>query len=207
MTIENRDLEPGTMLVARYKGQEHTAEVVQTETGLRYQLADGREFKSPSAAGSAVMGGTACNGWRFWSLAGSLPPDGQAVREAAQATKPGRRPARPGPPVRAKKSARQKPVEAKLEATNRTAAFQRLPSSAEGGSASSAGGRPASGGGGNGDTPEGQARFFCSACMDAFTAPATTEPIGCPRGHSPKEQTAARTPEGAHGAASSDQEV
>ncbi len=144
MSIENRDPSTGlrtgpragTRLVARYKGQEYTAEVVQTDQGLRYQLADGREFKSPSTAGSAVMGGTACNGWRFWSLAGSLPPDGQAVREAAQATKPGRRPARPGPPVRAKKTARQKPVEAKLEATNRTAAFQRLPSSAEGGSAS-----------------------------------------------------------------------
>src|SRR3546814_1952134 len=27
-------------------------------------------YKSPSAAGSAVMGGTACNGWRFWSLEG-----------------------------------------------------------------------------------------------------------------------------------------
>ncbi len=170
MTIENRDpstglrtgLKAGTRLVARYKGQEYSAEVVQTEKGLRYRLADGREFKSPSAAGSAVMGGTACNGWRFWSLADSLP-----VREAAQATKPGRR-----SPVRAKKTARQKPVEARPKATNRTAAFQRLPASA--------------------DTAKGQARFFGNACMDAFTAPATAEPIGCPKGHSAGEQTAAR---------------
>jgi len=57
--------------VARYKKQEHTATVVEGEGGgLRYRLEDGREFKSPSAAGSAVMGGVACNGWRFWSLAG-----------------------------------------------------------------------------------------------------------------------------------------
>ena len=70
MPIEDRNLKAGTRLVARYKGQEHTAEVVETEEGLRYRLTDGREFKSPSSAGKAVMGGTACNGWRFWSLAG-----------------------------------------------------------------------------------------------------------------------------------------
>ncbi len=67
-------LEPGMKLVARYKGKEHEAEVVAGEDGkVRYRLADGREFKSPSAAGSAVMGGTACNGWRFWSVADEEP--------------------------------------------------------------------------------------------------------------------------------------
>ena len=73
MTIENRELKPGTRLVARYKGQEHSAEVVETEAGIRYRLADGKEYKSPSAAGSAIMGGNACNGWRFWSLDGDSP--------------------------------------------------------------------------------------------------------------------------------------
>lgn len=71
MAIEDRNLAIGTKLVARYKGQEYTAEVVETEEGVRYRLEDGREFKSPSSAGLAVMGGSACNGWRFWSLAGS----------------------------------------------------------------------------------------------------------------------------------------
>jgi hypothetical protein len=71
MSIEDRNLAPGTKLVARYKGKEYAAEVVKTEEGVRYRLEDGREFKSPSSAGSAVMGGSACNGWRFWSLAGS----------------------------------------------------------------------------------------------------------------------------------------
>jgi hypothetical protein len=71
MPIENRDLAAGTQLVARYKKQEYTATVVEGEEGgLRYRLEDGREFKSPSAAGSAVMGGVACNGWRCWSVAG-----------------------------------------------------------------------------------------------------------------------------------------
>jgi len=77
MSIEDRGLEPGTKLVGRYKGQEHTAEVVETKEGIRYRLEDGREFKSPSAAGSAVMGGKACNGWRFWSLAEGEPSHGK----------------------------------------------------------------------------------------------------------------------------------
>jgi hypothetical protein len=72
MPIENRELTAGTRLVARYKKEEYTATVVEGEEGgLRYRLEDGREFKSPSAAGSAVMGGVACNGWRFWSVAGT----------------------------------------------------------------------------------------------------------------------------------------
>src|SRR3972149_4057893 len=73
MAIEDRNLKAGTKLVARYKGKEYTAEVVKTEEGLRYRLEDGKEFKSPSSAGSAVMGGSACNGWRFWSVAGEEP--------------------------------------------------------------------------------------------------------------------------------------
>src|SRR2546425_7836551 len=72
MSIENRNLKPGTKLAARYKGKEYTAEVVKTADGIRYRLKDGKEFKSPSSAGSAVMGGSACNGWAFWSLAADL---------------------------------------------------------------------------------------------------------------------------------------
>jgi hypothetical protein len=71
MPIENRNLTAGTRLVARYKGQDYVCEVIETEEGIRYRLEDGQEFSSPSSAGSAVTGGKACNGWRFWSLAGS----------------------------------------------------------------------------------------------------------------------------------------
>lgn len=71
MPIESRNLTAGTRLVARYKKKEYSATVVQTDEGLRYRLEDGRDFKSPSAADTAVMGGVACNGWRFWSIAGS----------------------------------------------------------------------------------------------------------------------------------------
>ena len=68
MAIENRELEAGTKLIARYKKEEHRAEVVAGEEGkVKYRLADGREFKSPSAAGTAITS-KACNGWAFWSV-------------------------------------------------------------------------------------------------------------------------------------------
>ena len=86
MSIENRNLEVGTRLAAKHKGQTYSAEVVETEGGVRYRLEDGREFKSPSAAGSAVMGGVACNGWRFWSLA----PTGETPAPAAEPAKKGK---------------------------------------------------------------------------------------------------------------------
>ena len=79
MPIENRQLEPGTKLVAKYKKQTYLAEVVEGEGDkLLYRLEDGRKFKSPSAAGSAIMGGKACNGWRFWGLT-----EGQEQGQAA----------------------------------------------------------------------------------------------------------------------------
>ena len=87
MAIEDRNLKAGTKLVARYKGQEHAAEVVKTEEGLRYRLEDGREFKSPSSAGSAIMGGSACNGWRFWSVAGAEAAKPKAAKKAGKKAK------------------------------------------------------------------------------------------------------------------------
>ena len=60
----------GTTLTAKYKGQAHTAEIVEAkelpaERGVKY----GEEiFSSLSAAGRAVTG-HATNGWRFWQLA------------------------------------------------------------------------------------------------------------------------------------------
>src|SRR3989304_5339898 len=84
MGREDRNLAPGTKLVTRYKGKEYTAEVVKTEEGLRYRLEDGREFKSPSSAGWALRGGSACNGWRFWSVAGTEAAKPNAAKKAAK---------------------------------------------------------------------------------------------------------------------------
>ena len=73
MPIENRELAVGTRLVARYKKQDRTCEVVETASGLRYRLDDGTEHRSPSSAGKAVTSG-ACNGWVFWSVEGAEKP-------------------------------------------------------------------------------------------------------------------------------------
>ncbi len=68
MPIENRNLESGTRLVARYKKQEYRAEVVSRDGDkVFYRLDDGRELKSLSAAGTSITG-KACNGWAFWSV-------------------------------------------------------------------------------------------------------------------------------------------
>src|SRR6266699_5609293 len=67
MAIQDRNLSIGTKLYARYKGATHTAEVIEKEGKPGYRLADGREFKSPSAAGTAITE-KACNGWAFWSV-------------------------------------------------------------------------------------------------------------------------------------------
>ncbi len=86
MALSNRNLEPGTVLAARYKKQGYRCEVVAGEDGKpRYRLADGREYGTPSAAASAVMGGTAANGWRFWSLEGDLPEASEPKAKRAKA--------------------------------------------------------------------------------------------------------------------------
>ena len=68
MPIENRNLTKGTKLTGRYHKQSYSCEVVENAEGkLHYRLEDGREFKSPSAAGMAITG-HACDGWVFWSV-------------------------------------------------------------------------------------------------------------------------------------------
>ena len=98
MPIENRDLKPGTRLVARYKKGEYTATVVEGEGGgLRYRLLDGRDFKSLSAAGSVIMGGVACNGWRFWSVPGEGKAPSPKKERKAPAPKTAPKPKKPAP--------------------------------------------------------------------------------------------------------------
>jgi hypothetical protein len=140
VTIEDRNLRAGQKLVATYKKQDHTCTVKATKDGLRYVLEDGSEFKSPSSAGSAVMGGSACNGWRFWT------PASEAKKQATSKAE-------------AKKTAAK---------TKAGATFEPMPDQ-------------------KGATT-GQVRYFCSACMDAFEAPAGVTPVGCPRGHKPGEE-------------------
>ncbi|MBI2855086.1 MAG: DUF4357 domain-containing protein [Chloroflexi bacterium] len=94
MAIENRNLKPGTKLVAKYRKHEYNCEVVAGEgEKILYRLEDGREFKSPSAAGMAITG-KACNGWAFWRVKTEAAP---ATPEAATDTQAAQAPATPEP--------------------------------------------------------------------------------------------------------------
>ncbi len=93
MPIENRELAAGTRLVARYKKQERTCEVVETTEGLRYRLDDGTEHRSPSSAGKAAMDGVACNGWRFWNVEGTEKPKREPKATAEKPEKAKKEPA------------------------------------------------------------------------------------------------------------------
>jgi hypothetical protein len=75
MAIENRNLLAGTRLAANYKKQRYVCTVEAGEDGVVFALEDGTKHRSPSAAGSKVMGGKAVNGWRFWSLEGEAPAE------------------------------------------------------------------------------------------------------------------------------------
>ena len=93
MAIENRNLPIGTRLVANYKKQKYicTVEAGEEEGALAFVLEDGSKHKSPSAAGSKVMGGTACNGWRFWSVEGDEPPGTETEAKPAKKGRGGRK--------------------------------------------------------------------------------------------------------------------
>jgi hypothetical protein len=99
------------VLVGRYHKKDHRCEVVKGEEGkVRYRLENGREFTSPSAAGSAVMDGVACNGWRFWTVE-SEQPARKATRTAtaAKKAKAAPKPVRKGKAVAKARAAGKKP--------------------------------------------------------------------------------------------------
>ena len=82
---ERKSIAAGQTLVAKYKGTEYRLAVTALEDGaLRYDLADGRTFRSLSAAGSAIMLGVSCNGWRFFSVEGTSPSPTKAATRAVK---------------------------------------------------------------------------------------------------------------------------
>ena len=97
MAIENRDLPAGTRLVATYKKQAFVCTVEAGDDGkLAFVLEDGKRYKSPSSAGSAVMGGSACNGWRWWSIEGAAPAATTTPTRARTKANSGPKPAKAG---------------------------------------------------------------------------------------------------------------
>lgn len=85
MPIDNRELAVGTKLVGTHKKTTYICEVVATPEGkTAFRLEDGRLFNSPSSAGKAVMSGIACNGWRFWSVDGTVAEKAPKAEKAKQ---------------------------------------------------------------------------------------------------------------------------
>ncbi len=85
--IKDRNLKAGTKLVAKYKGQEYVAEVIDGEGGKVVFWMDGKTYKSISALGVGVLGpGKTCDGWRFWSVKGEAPT-GEQTEEMKAETK------------------------------------------------------------------------------------------------------------------------
>ena len=86
MAIENRNLPVGTRIWANYKKTRYvcTVEAGEEEGSVVYVLEDGSKHKSPSAAGSKVMGGKAVNGWRFWTVEGDEPAAGPEAEKPAK---------------------------------------------------------------------------------------------------------------------------
>ena len=87
MSIENRNLSVGTILTATYRKQVYTCEVIPSADGNKtlYRF-NGKEYTSPSGAGSAARGGKSTNGWDFWSVKAEQPAT-TAPEPTPQATK------------------------------------------------------------------------------------------------------------------------
>jgi len=157
--IKNRELPAGTRLVATYKKQAYVCTVEEGEDGKKaYVLEGGRRYTSPSAAASAIMGGIAANGWRWWSVEGSEPASASAPVEAAKAAKRDKAPA--------KKKGTKTGGGTKKTGRRRNGNHPLLhPTASQEGVA------------------EGRVAWFCDACADVFTMPAGVEPRQCPAGH------------------------
>jgi len=158
MPIENRNLTKGTKLTGRYHKQSYSCEVVENAEGkIRYRLPDGREFKSPSAAGMAITG-HACDGWVYWSVettAAAPTPDAANQASTLQTTETTaaivNQPTEPEP---------VKDVTSAEKATSKKTGVFLVPNQK--------------------GVPEGQIRWFCRDCGKSFIASAVEVPGVCP---------------------------
>jgi hypothetical protein len=176
--IENRNLTKGMRLTARYHKQDYSCEVVEGEVGkLRYRLEDGREFKSPSAAGMAITSGS-CNGWAFWSVAvdakpAETPLETKPAETTTATVAPAETPVSPATqvinlaaehptiePVKTQKAKAEKPKPPK-------SGVYKLPNQK--------------------GAPAGMTRYYCFDCSNPFPAPSSETHVVCPNKHSEKK--------------------
>ena len=157
MPISNRNLAHGTTLTATFKKQVYTCTVVSGEDGEpAFRLADGRTFSSPSATGRAITGRVSCDGWKFWSVVGGASAPTASVSEpniAVANNAPNGGEPKTERPPRAKSVQRAKLFKQVRKVPNQ-----------------------------NG-LAEGDARWFCSACMKGFVVSGGATPETCPEGH------------------------
>src|SRR3954451_11129888 len=100
--IANRDaVVAGVKLTASYKKEDYICTVESGGDGKLAFIYDGKSYNSPSSAGTAVIG-TACNGWRFWSVEGEAQATGTTKARATTA--------KPATKTAAPKKARTKAV-------------------------------------------------------------------------------------------------
>jgi hypothetical protein len=184
--ITNRNLSPGTRLVAKYRGQDHHALILDAgDVFLQREIEDttpiaDRTYKSLSKAANAITGNSV-NGWRFWSIAEIQPP----TDEEEEAWQLGPNDA-PG-----------------LEDEPRTCAFcgaqmaegddpnECSHAEGQGGAAGTIGNEPApkllrniKRTANQLGIPASEVRFFCRACCKSFLSPENgTGPEACPEGH------------------------
>jgi hypothetical protein len=161
MTIENRNLAVGTKLIARYHKESHSCEVVQGDNGkLKYRLTDGREFKSPSAAGMAITG-HACDGWVFWSVA---TLDVKGVETTSDTTT-------------LQEATNSEQVQEQTENTVAVITDAKPDVAKKSGTYRMRNQKGA---------PDGKARWFCYDCAEPFNVPASEKHALCPNKHSDK---------------------
>ncbi len=88
MAIENRNLEPGTRLVGRYKGKTTVCLVEAGEEGKVVFRVEGEDktYSSLSSAATEITKGP-INGWKFWTVEGQEPAKPEKASGKTGATK------------------------------------------------------------------------------------------------------------------------
>jgi len=56
----------GSLFERSYKGKVYRLKVIESQTGIAYELAD-RKFNTPTAAAKSLVK-TEVNGWTFWKI-------------------------------------------------------------------------------------------------------------------------------------------
>lgn len=164
MPITNRDLAPGMVFVATYKGLTHRLEAIEGDNALAFRLDDGAVFNSLSTAGKQVMNGIACNGWRFWT------PEDEASEPKARKAKAEVETDGEAPAKRTRKAkAETTETEGEAKPKRRKASGPRMFKNI----------RPLDDQSG---ASEGMIRYWCSTCQDGFESE-SKNPESCPQGH------------------------